>query len=409
MEQAATPDMPVAPAERITAIDALRGFAILGILIMNIQSFSMISAAYINPTAFGDLSGLNRWVWMLSHIFADEKFMTIFAMLFGAGILILTGRIEAGGHNPKPVHFRRNLWLIVIGLLHAYLLWMGDILVSYGVSALIAYAGRKAPVRKLLTAGIIILAVPSLLGIMFGSSMQFWPPDAVENTMRSWLPSQEAVDTELAAYRGAWLDQMTQRVPTAVMMQTFIFLIRQGWRALGLMLLGMVAYRRGLLSAALSTGSYLKLMLLGFGVGLPLIAVGVVRNFAAGWSIYYSMFIGDQFNYWGSLGVSLGYISLVMLACKANALSRLVKALASVGRMALTNYLVQTFVFTFIFYGHGLGLFGRVERTGQILMVFGMWAVQIAISPVYMRYFRFGPFEWLWRSLTYMRRQPMRL
>ena len=121
------------------------------------------------------------------------------------------------------------------------------------------------------------------------------------------------------------------------------------------------------------------------------------------------MFFGALFNYWGSLAVSLGYIGMVMLVCLSSWLDRLTRPFAAVGRMALTNYLVQTLICTTIFYGHGLGLFGRVERQEQILIVFAVWVFQVAVSPLWLRYFRFGPFEWLWRSLTYQKVHPMRL
>jgi uncharacterized protein len=123
--QVATLPQPVAEQERIVSIDVLRGFALLGILPMNIQYFSMISTAYMNPTAYGDLTGANYWVWMLSHVLADEKFMTIFSMLFGAGILLMTSHVEATGKPSAALHYRRMGWLIVFGLAHAYLLWSG--------------------------------------------------------------------------------------------------------------------------------------------------------------------------------------------------------------------------------------------------------------------------------------------
>lgn len=122
---------PVAPSERIVSLDVLRGFAVLGILIMNIQSYAMPGAAYFNPMAYGDLTGLNKWVWILSHIFADQKFMTLFSILFGAGIVLMTGKVEARGQRSAGLHYRRTFWLFIIGMMHAYLLWHGDILVTY--------------------------------------------------------------------------------------------------------------------------------------------------------------------------------------------------------------------------------------------------------------------------------------
>ena len=126
-------DSSVPTSTRIVTLDVIRGIAILGILIMNIQSFSMIGQAYVNPTAFGDLTGINKWVWILSHVFADQKFMTLFSILFGASILLITEGVERKGKSPLKVHFSRNFWLLIIGLIHAYFLWYGDILTPYAV------------------------------------------------------------------------------------------------------------------------------------------------------------------------------------------------------------------------------------------------------------------------------------
>jgi len=400
---------PVSFSERISSIDILRGIALLGILIMNIQSFSMIMAAYLNPTAYGDLSGVNWWVWTLSNVVANEKFISIFSMLFGAGIVLMTGRAEAMGVSPRGLHTRRSIWLIVIGLLHAYLLWYGDILFTYGVCALIVFAGRKASPKKLIVIGLILFSVAFVLFMFFGFSLQFWPEQNRAESMQNWLPTAEQVAEELAAYRGTWLEQMSQRIPSAIALQTFIFLILEGWRVCGLMLLGMALFKMGVFSAERSRRFYAAMVGIGYGIGLPLVITGVVKNFAAGWTFDYSMFFGSQFNYVGSLFVALGHIGLVMLCCKSGAFGRLKTVLAAFGRMAFTNYLMQTVICTTIFYGHGLGLFGYVERWQQILFVLAIWIVQLIYSPLWLRKYRFGPAEWVWRSLTYGRRQPMRI
>ncbi|MGD9401177.1 MAG: DUF418 domain-containing protein [bacterium] len=400
---------PVGPGERISSIDVLRGVALLGILIMNIQSFSMIMAAYLNPTAYGDLTGANWWVWTLSNIFANEKFISIFSMLFGAGIVLMTERAEARGANPRKLHISRSIWLIVIGLLHAYLLWYGDILFTYGVCALIVFAGRKVRPRKLIVIGLIVFSVAFLLFMFFGFSLQFWPEENRVESMRNWMPTAEQVAEELAAYRGGWLEQMPVRVSSAIALQTFILLILEGWRVCGLMLIGMALFKMGVLSAARSLRFYANMVWIGYGAGLPLVIAGTANNFAAGWSFEYSMFYGSQWNYWGSIFVAMGHVGLVMLLCRSGLFERLKRVLAAFGRMALTNYLMQTVICTSIFYGHGLGLFGRVERWQQILFVLAIWAVQLIYSPLWLRRYRFGPAEWVWRSLTYGKRQPMRL
>jgi uncharacterized protein len=400
---------PVGVGERIASIDVLRGFALLGILIMNIQSFSAIEAAYLNPTAYGDLSGVNRWVWTLSHVVADGKFISIFSMLFGAGIVLMAARAEAGGVRPRGLNTRRNIWLIIIGLLHAYLLWYGDILFTYGVCALIAFAGRKASPKKLIITGVVVFSVAFFLFMFFGFSLRFWPDENRAQSLENWLPSEEAISAELAAYRGTWLEQMAARIPAAIALQTFVFLVMEGWRVCGLMLIGMALFKTGVFSAERSKRFYLAMIGGGYAVGVPLVIAGVVKNFAAGWAFEYSMFLGSQYNYWGSLFVALGHTGAVMLAFRSGLFGRLRRVLAAVGRMALTNYLMQTVICTTIFYGHGLGLFGYVERKYQIVIVLAVWAVQLIYSPIWLRHFRFGPAEWAWRSLTYGRRPSIRM
>ena len=399
---------PTFPSERIVALDALRGFAILGILIMNVQSFSMIGSAYINPAAYGDLTGLNKLVWIVSHVFADKKFMTLFAMLYGAGIVLLTGRIEAKGRSPRGVHYRRTLWLIVIGLMHAYLLWSGDILVTYGMCALVVYLLRHLSPRRLLTVGLVSFAFGSLLYFLAGFSMPWWPQEEVRNMLHSWQSEPDAIAREVAAYRGGWLGQMPGRARSAWFIETTYFLYHTLWRTGGLMIIGMAFFKWGVLTGQRSKRFFASLIAAGFGIGLPLIAVGVYRNFKAGWSMEYSMFLGMQYNYWGSIFVSAAYIGILMLAIRSRPLRRITGVLASVGRMAFTNYLMQTVLCTLLFYGHGLGLFGRVERIWHPLIIVCVWTLELVWSPLWLSRFRFGPVEWLWRSLTYRSLQPMR-
>jgi uncharacterized protein len=354
---------PASLQERIVSLDMLRGLAVMGILIMNIQSYSMIGAAYINPTAYGDLTGLNKWIWILNHLFAELKFMTLFSILFGAGIFLFTDRLQSKGDSSLGLHYRRTFWLFIIGMAHAYLLWYGDILVTYAICAITVVLLRKLAPKILVTIGFIFVLIPSLLYLMFGISWDFMPPEAHDSIKMSWYSSPELIAKELATYRGGWLEQMEMRIPEAINFQTFIFLIFIGWRAAGLMLIGMALYKWGILSATRSYTFYLISMLIGFGIGLPIIILGVTKNFTANWVVNYSMFFGWQYNYWGSF-------------C------------------------------TFIFYGHGLGYFGSVDRIGQLVIVLIIWLFQLILSSLWLSRFRFGPAEWLWRSLTYWRKQP---
>jgi uncharacterized protein len=399
---------PTTLDERILSLDVLRGFAVLGILIMNIQSYSMIDAAYLNPTAYGNLSGINKWVWILSDLLANLKFMAIFSILFGAGVLLFTNRMEAKGISPLKIHYRRTFWLLIIGFAHAYLFWYGDILVNYAICGALVVSVRKWRPGYLVLLGLIMLAIPSLLYLFFGLSWDFMPVESQEGIKISWLSTPELTQKMLSDYRGDWLQQMNQRIPAAISFQTFVFLIFTGWRAGGLMLLGMALYKWDILTLKRSLVFCLVGFAGGFFIGVPLVVYGIAKNFALEWAVDYSMFLGMQYNYWGSLFISFSYISLVLLITSWLKNSVIIKALAAVGRMALSNYLLQTVICTFIFYGHGLGLYGSVERWIQILIVVAIWLLQLIISPLWLQNFRFGPFEWLWRSLTYWKIQPMR-
>ena len=191
-------------------------------------------------------------------------------------------------------------------------------------------------------------------------------------------------------------------------METFVLLMIFVWRAGGLMLVGMAFYKWGILQARKSKSFYTKGILTGLLIGLPIVVYGIVRNYEADWQMQYSMFLGSQYNYWGSLFVSFAWICLIMLIAKSEVIKSLQKRLAAVGQMALTNYLTQSIICSLIFYGHGFALFGQVERTGQVLVIIAVWVLQMIWSPIWLEKYRFGPFEWLWRSLTYMKPQPFR-
>lgn len=393
---------PASEPERIDSLDALRGFAMLGILLMNVQAFAMPEAAYINPTAYGSLAGANGWAWLFSHVVADRKFMAIFSMLFGAGILLFTGRAEARGDSPTRLHVRRMLWLVVFGLAHAYLLWYGDILVAYGLCGLLVYPLRRWRPGRRLVLGLAVMAVASFLALAEGKAMPSWPESKrAEFVDENWSPSPEFVDEEVSAYRGNWADQMTERVPVAWDLETEYFVHSELWRVAGLMLIGMSLFQWGLFSARRTSRFYLGLVLAGAGLAVPLTLLGVQLNWAHHWSADYSLFFGGQINYWASLPLALAWTGLVMLACLQPRLVAVLGPLRAVGRMAFSNYILETVICSALFYGTGFGLFGKVDRVGQLLMVLGIWVLLIVTSTLWLRAFRFGPLEWVWRSLTY--------
>ncbi|NNK87289.1 MAG: DUF418 domain-containing protein [Flavobacteriaceae bacterium] len=401
-------NQPVQSKERIQALDFLRGFAILGILIMNIQSFSMPGAAYLNPMAYGDMTGINKWVWMLSHLFADQKFMTIFSILFGAGIILMTERAMQRTGKSSGLHYRRTFWLLIIGLIHAHIIWYGDILVPYAICGFIVYMMRKWKPKTLLIIGILIIAMHTLIYGFFGSTMQFWPEESLEMAKLSWIPSEEYMQQEIAEVTGSLSQQIAHNSAGALMLETMVFFMIFLWRAGGLMLVGMALYKWGVLTAKRSQAFYTKGLVIGCLFGLLISGFGLYTNFKAGFSFEYSMYLGSQWNYYGSLFMAFGYICLVMLIAKSELFPWCRSRLAAAGRMALTNYLTQSIICVLIFWGIGLGLFGQFERWQQILVVLGIWILQILWSRPWLNKFQFGPFEWLWRSLTYMKRQPFK-
>lgn len=399
---------PVTESERISSLDTLRGFALLGILVMNIQSFAMPFSAYFNPTAYGDLTGANYVVWLASHLLFDQKFMTIFSMLFGAGIILLTTRLAARGERPARIHYRRMLWLLLMGMLHAYGLWYGDILVLYAVCGMVVYGMRKWRPRTLLIVGLLVISVGAATNLLTGWSVQFWPPEEIQRFKNDFDPPPEIIAKELAHYRGGWWDQMPHRAKLTFDFHVFYILVWGMWRAGGLMLVGMALYKWGVFSLERSPAFYARLMAIGLPLGTALTGWGVHENFSRNWEFPYPSFYGVQFNYFGSLMASIGLVGLVLWMCKTGALRGLQARLAAVGRMAFTNYLLHTIICTTIFYGHGFGSFGSVPRVGQAGVVAGVWAFQLMVSPIWLRHFQMGPFEWLWRSLTYGEAQPFR-
>lgn len=396
---------PIPNPDRILSIDLLRGIAVLGILVMNIQHFSMPPAAYINPTAYGDLYGLNKWVWILSHILASEKFMSIFSMLFGAGVLLFTERAEKKGFNSTELHYRRMCWLLLFGLIHGYLLWTGDILVNYSLCGMLVFLFRHNRPTILIRIALSFFLVPILFGLLFTWSMPGWPVEVLQNNLESWQPGTGTIEHYLEVYRGGWLKQMELRVPGTISIETTRFLMQTFWRVMAMMLLGMALFKWQILSGRHSSAFYLKMVIIGLTTGFFLSGLGVYLNFRNRWSLEFSMYLGSQFNYIGSVAVALGYTALVMLLAGFAGGERIKHMLASLGRMALSNYILMTLICTFLFYGNGLGLYGSVERKLQIIIVFVIWILLMIISTLWLKRFRFGPLERIWRILTYRNRR----
>lgn len=398
---------PVTQTDRITSLDVLRGFALLGILMVNIQSFGLIDAKYLNPTAMGELQGMSYWSWWITFVFFDSKFMAIFSLLFGASIGLMWQRNSQADRKPAWLHYRRMFWLLLFGLTHAHLLWYGDILFLYSICGMTVYWLCGLKPRWLIPLGLSFVAVASGISILIGFSLPYLDEHQMTEMIASWSPTLNQIEENLAIYRGEWLEQLTHRSLNALFMETFLLIIWGFWRAGGLMLIGMGILKLGIFNAERSNRFYLIGTMFGLLLGLGIIITGIGKLETANWNFEYSYFFGTQFNYWGSLFICFAYVCIVMLFCRNGWLKWLQKSLAATGQLALTNYLLQTMVCTTLFYGHGFGWYGYLSRSQLVGVVLVFWILQMIGSLLWLKKFRFGPFEWLWRSLSYWRLQPM--
>ncbi len=425
---------PVASGERIPSVDALRGVAVLGILLMNIQNFGLPMAAYMNPTAHGGDGGLNLAYWFANVIFFEGKMRTIFSMLFGASVVLMTVRAEerGGGIKVADIYYRRTLWLILFGVLHAYFIWFGDILYGYGLIGLALFPLRKARPKLLIIAGVLLLLV-SPVKAFFEMRPDIKLRDRAVAAARAEAAGQQLTDAQKEDKK-KWEEKEKQMKPDPARIKEDIDRQRGGywtvfvWRAGlvaeiestmtyryllydvgGMMLIGMALMSLGVFSAKRSDGFYLKLVLLGYVLGASVNAV-VAWYLRKGQYVALEAILAMRTAYdFGRLTVALGHVGLLMLIIKGGWLRWLTSRLAAAGQMALTNYLVTSVICTLFFNGYGLGMFGRMQRYQLLYVVFGVWLAILIWSPIWLRHFRFGPMEWVWRSLTRWERQPMKL
>ena len=425
---------PVDAAERIDSLDVLRGVAVLGILMMNIVAMGLPFAAYANPTAKGGDAGLNIGIWFFNAVLFDGKMRAIFSMLFGAGIVLMTDRARAKGITTAlaGVHYRRNLWLALFGLVHAYiLLWPGDILYGYGLCGMLLYRFRGTSAKRLIIAGVCVLAfltpirlanlwhMGNLLGMevaaaaraaegMTPTEEQVAAREGLDMQRTFFSPTKEQVQEEIDTLRSGYFPIFRRQAGISIILQTAVFLGFLIWDVVGMMLLGMGMMKLGLFSAARRGRFYVGMMAIGYGIGLPL-TIAIARSLvASGFDLlhYNRLLTLSDVN---RFSMAIGHIGAVMLICRSGVLPWLRARLAAVGRMALTNYIGQSIMGGLVFYGVGLGLYGHLQRYQLYFVVLGIWMLQVTVSPIWLRRFRFGPLEWLWRSLTYKARQPMRI
>ncbi len=423
---------PVTVGSRIEAIDTLRGFALLGILVMNITGIAFPMAAYFNPMVYGGSTGMNFGAWVFAHLFFDLKMMGIFSMLFGAGVILMAERAEAAGRAFGRIYYRRILWLLLIGLAHAYLFWHGDILVTYALCSIFLYLFRRRSARTLIVSGLSVLAFGAILSTGGGWAQtqlrnvvheinakvadgeEMTPRrqaliDQYNDLRRSFEPTSEEIEETIVTMRGDFSEVLNANIRESISMHTEAVPFMLFWRAMALMLLGMGMMKAGVFTMQRSLIFYRNWIIVGFLFGLPIIVFGILQSSLHDFDFISRFLVDSQYNYFASVLISMAYVGLVMLVCQSRKLSRFRARLSAVGRMALTNYLLQTVIGVAIFYGYGFALFGQIDRFNLWWFILGIWILQMLLSTWWLSRFQFGPVEWLWRTLTYWRRQPIRI
>ena len=389
---------------RIQSLDALRGFSLLGILLLNIVSFGLPFSAYMNPTVYGGATGINLAAWFVAMTLWDGKMRAIFSLLFAASADLLLTRVSAA------FYYRRSAWLILIGLLHAHLIWSGDILYPYGVIGLLLYPLRRFSARQLIIAGVVIIVLHSAWN--FGGSMAMREMEKANGPEWAQIqsifnPSESKVQEQIRLHRGDYADNLILRSREAYKFEFTMFFQFLFLDVLGMFVLGLGLARAGIFNASRSVRFYTVITIVGFALGIPLNYWAAAQWANSGFKtpeyFQYVAVTADP----GRLLVAAGYIGIVMLLAKAG-IGWIINPLAAVGKMALSNYLLTSILLTLFFNGYGLGYFAHLERAQLYWVVLAMWSINLVWSPLWLQRFQYGPAEWLWRSLTYWQLQPFR-
>lgn len=400
--------------DRIAALDIVRGVAVMGILAMNVAGFALILPAYFNPLAVGDASAIDRGVYLFNYVVFDGKMRGLFSLLFGASMLLVVERAAAKGENPARVHYARMIALLGFGLLHLWLVWWGDILAHYAIVGMVAYFAVYQPARTQFKLAAALIAAHTLftigLPVQIATLQGELPAPAAATALQGFansfgIPESARAARETLIYRGDYAGIFTDR------------LARFGWapirdlqyigmETLGLMLLGMGLLKTGLLSgewpvARLSRWAATGIAL-GLAIYLPLAWWMASENFSL-LSVVTATLVAPV-----PLRplVIIGIACLILLAARPG--GALTARIAATGRMAFTNYLLTSLICTAIFYGYGLGLFGKLSRLELWGVVLAVWAGMLLWSKPWLDRFAYGPLEWLWRSISRASIQPIR-
>ncbi len=428
---------PVAEAKRLTTLDMLRGFALLGILLMNMPGFSMPNHSFEKFS--NDPGSINFWFFEFIGVFFEGKMRAMFGMVFGAGVLLFIANKSMKSAAVHALYYRRMFWLLLFGLVHAHLLlWSGEILYFYAVCGMILYLFRNVAAKYLVWAVPIVAVASFVAGTIHYQQIRAKRLDYVEATkaqsqnqtlttaqtlaLTEWrevektmIPSREDAKENTQKMKSDYATVAGYLRPIVWQWQTK-YLILEIWDSLALMLLGLALFKWGFLTGAWSRKDYWKVVKIGYGIGLPLVIYANYYNFHHFSTLEANLARMEQVPInWVSLIYPFQRILIVMAHAAALILmyqsgfaKNLFSRLVAVGRMALTNYISHSVICTLFFFGYGLNYYGEFEFYQIYFIVLTIWAFQLIISPIWLKYFQFGPLEWLWRSLTYWKLQPMR-
>ncbi|MCF7561065.1 DUF418 domain-containing protein [Sabulilitoribacter multivorans] len=424
---------PVERSHRINSLDIIRGIALLGILLMNITGFGL-AYAYGDPTNSGGSTGWNLKVWIMDNMFFEGTMRGLFTMLFGAGFILLTTRAESqgGGIKVADLYYRRILWLLLFGIMHAYLLlWYGDILYPYAIFGLMLFPFRNAKPKYLLIAGLVLLSIGSLKDVMTYNEDVTTKTEGLvveklkennkeeeltkeqEKALGKWeeLKKSKKTKEEITEANeknlGGYWSIVKSRFGMNKYMQSAVVYEFWVWDILSFMLIGIAFFKWRIFQGERSNKFYLLLMTIGYVIGLCVNYYETIITINSDFDIIEMSRAGQTYQL-GRLFTILGHVGLFMLFIKSGILRFLQNALAAVGKMALTNYLMHTVICITFFLGFGFGMFGKLERYELYYVVLAIWVFQLIYSPIWLKYFKYGPAEWLWRSLSYMQKQPFR-
>ncbi len=422
---------PVGEKGRINSVDILRGVAVLGILTINIVGLGLPDPAYFDPSGYGGSTGWNLRAFFMNSVLFEGAMRGIFSMLFGAGvILFLQTKEEAGaGLELAEVWYRRIIWLILFGVIHAYLLvWPGDILFSYGMIGLLLFPFRKVRPGRLILTAAAILMVGMIVSIgdartakrqqqhyfealeMFNKGENV--PHSVLMDYYGWIeryavmkPTEERLENRIQNMKDGYFSAVKEMARDSYFFESEYHYRHNYFDILSMMLLGMALLKLRIFHAERSYRFYGLLMLMGYGIGISVNWWETTSYIKSEFDLitYYDLLRSYDL---GRVPTMLGHVGLIMLFCKSGIFKWLQHSLSSVGRMALSNYLLQTIIANIIFIG--FSQYGRLERHELYFIVLAIWAFQVIGSTIWLKYFSFGPFEWLWRSLTYRKVQPIR-